>query len=300
MNLNIQFIILTYKRPKIASLCLQTLFNNTQIKPNLTWIIDDGSDKQMQNNLLSFSQNNNFNTNLLIKNKNHGVAYSFEDAYSIMRTQNPDIAVIVESDYIWRNGWLEDCLSLFFANPYVVAVPGTSHPDMYDKYKTFTEFPKLMIDQFGKDVKAREYMYSPFDVKCDDFNIKVQGVSNSCGCNVIFWKRFNTILKEINQIDTFWFWMDRAFHKWGNLDRRTASDAHLSGTITYLWEEWAIKNNIDLAKNFAWLDICDYSIGQHVCGGIDSINGKIVPEGQTFINSPSWPNDWQTFKRKKI
>ena len=49
-------------------------------------------------------------------------------------------------------------------------------------------------------------------------------------------------------------------------------------------------NNIDLSKNFPFLSICDYSISEHICGG--GVNGMIVPEGQTFVCSPTWNNKY--------
>jgi hypothetical protein len=137
-------------------------------------------------------------------------------------------------------------------------------------------------------------MYIPFNIDTKNGPIKVQGVSNSCGCNILFWNRLKDILKSSNTWNLYWHWMERAFHKWGGepWGRSRASDAHMTGTISYLWEKYAQVIGLDLSKNFAWLDICDYTIAQHVCGGQDSINGKIVPEGSTFILSPCWKNEY--------
>lgn len=288
--MNIDISLLTYKRPSITSLCLKTLLYNTEVKPRALNIFDDCSDRNMKTNLIGLLDNTNFNVNLLLRNKNYGVGVAFEDVYKSIDTHEPDIAVISESDYVWRQGWLEDIISIYNSNPYVVGIPGTSHPDMYDMSKVKGEYIKFMVDQWGTDIQNRDNMYIPFNIPTKDGNIQVQGVANSCGCVILFWNRLKTFLKDINCIDLYWEWMYKGFHKHNN--RKLASDAIMSGTVTYLWERWAIKNGIDTKNNFAWLDICDYTIAQHVCGGQDSINGKIVAEGCTFILSPRWKNEY--------
>lgn len=299
--MNILFVILTYKRPKILNHCITSLFNNTNIKPTESWIIDDCSNEELKKQLFMFAtKRTDLNINCSFKSKNFGVAYSFEEAFNIARMRNPDIFCLIESDYIWRKGWLEDVIAVYKANPYVIGIPGTSHPDMYDRVKTHGEFIRLMENQFGRDIYYRDYTYKPFDLQTERGTIKVQGVTNSCGCSIFFWKRMMDLFSE-NELDKdYWFWMERAFHKRENLDRKTASDAHMSGTPTFLWEQCMISKNIDFTKNFAWLDICDYSIGNHICGGADSINGKIVDEGVTFINSPVWKNEYMVQDPRKI
>ena len=295
--MNILFIILTYQRPKITSFSINSLIENTKINPSEIAIFDDGSDVELQKRLLEFSDLNRGNVPITVtlRNANGGVGLAFEEAYELIRRRSPDIAVIVESDYVWRKDWLSDVLNVFEAAPYTICIPGTSHPDMYDKVKTHTEFPKLMIDQFGEDVAARDYMYEPFDLKTKGGIIKVQGVSNSCGCQIIHWARTKRFLfEELGVEEQYWEWIARACHKWGGepWGRARASDAHMSGTPTYYWEQWAIKNNIDISENFAWLDICDYSISSHRC--IGGINGKVFgfKEGDTFLHSKGWDDKY--------
>lgn len=83
--------------------------------------------------------------------------------------------------------------------------------------------------------------------------------------------------------------MERGFHKWGG-ERRYASDAHMSGTPTYYWEQWAKRKGLELSKEFAALDICDYSMSNHVVGG--GINSGNCPEGYTFLISPKWKDEY--------
>jgi hypothetical protein len=55
-------------------------------------------------------------------------------------------------------------------------------------------------------------------------------------------------------------------------------------------ENYLKLEGISLSNNFPMLSICDYSISEHVCGG--GVNGMIVPEGSTFIHSPTWSLDY--------
>jgi hypothetical protein len=186
-------------------------------------------------------------------------------------------------------------LAVFEASPYTVAIPGTSHPDFIDRSKTHGMFSSLMVKQFGKDVECRKYLYNPFYLNTKIGDIKVQGSSNSCGCQILHWKRINELLLTNDEYKKEWnHWIDRACHKWGDdiYGRQRASDDYMTSTVTFFWERWANLNGIDISKNFAWLDIFDYSISSHRC--IGGING-IVPgmqEGDTFLTSNGWDNKY--------
>lgn len=300
--MKIVWIILTYQRPKILSVCLNTLFNNTKIKPDSVWIIDDCSDITLKQELFNISKNYSESytpINLILAGKNRGIGYSFEMAYNIMRQdEDNSIYCFIESDYIWKKGWLEDVVTVFKASPLTIAIAGTDHPDMYNKIKTHQEFPKLMIDQFGKDLDSREYLYKPFFLETERGKIQVQGVSNSCGCQIVHWGRLKNILRwgdfAYNSIpfstNTYWKWMDRAFNKNNTGNRKDASDMHMSQTIAMFAEKFMIYFEMDITKNFGFLSICDYSISQHVCGM--GKGGMNIEEGSTFIFSPTWKNEY--------
>ncbi len=287
------WIFLTYNRPTIAGQSLNSLFTNTQIAPEEVWIVDDGSRQPTQRAIIDFAMQNSKPErpiNLCMAGRNYGIGYSFERAYNIMRMSDADVVCFVESDYIWRKGWAEDVEAVFEASPHTIAIAGCNHPDMYQREKTHGEFCKLMVDQFGRDLKAREHLYAPFKLETKNGPIEVQGVSNSCGCQIVHWGRLRKIFQDLNLEIDYWKWMDRAFHKNGTGDRRLASDAHMSGTLSMYAEMWMEHHGVDITKNFGFLDICDYSISAHVCGG--GINGMICPEGSTFIISPKWDNQF--------
>lgn len=294
------FLILTYNRSKVASLSLNTLFNNAGIRPAESWIFDDGSDEIMKRGLLDFTLKHSTQDspiNLSIHGKNYGVGYNFERLYSIMR-QSEDIQVfcIAESDYIFRKFWYLDCEAVFKASPNTIAISAVSHPDMEIFQKTHVEFPKLMIDQFGKDLDSRQDLYKSFYLDTERGKIKVRGVSNACGSIILHWQRLQNILKEGDSIGddcvfntkNFWKWMNRAFHKNNTGNRRFASDAHLSGTLSFFSEEYMKYKGIDITKNFGFLDVEDWSLSEHLCA--KGINGHLpgYEEGQTFVKSKSW------------
>lgn len=283
--MKVDIIVLTYNRPNVLSACIQTLFNNAQYPINQATILDDGSSPQIQNSLLKFAQDNSngpFPIHFFANGKNLGIGYQFERAFNIMRYSEADVVCLIESDYVWRAGWLKDVVSVFEASPKTLAIAGCNHPDMYDRAKTHGVFVQLMKDQFNRDIPNRNKLYIPFELN----GIKVQGVSNSCGCKMVHWGRLKKLLRKNNLESRYWNWMDRAFNKQEGGDRRHASDAHMSGTISYYGTMCqALQEN-----EFAFLDICDYSISQHVCGG--GANGMIVPEGSTFICSPNWKDEY--------
>lgn len=304
--MNIHYYILTYNRPKILSHCLSTAFSNTTVKPNAVFIFDDGSVPEVKRALLEFSIENSKSEmpiHIEFHGVNMGVGWNFENLYRKIEQHSPDIAVIIESDYIWRKGWLEDCLAVFEASPWTVMIPGTSHPDFRDTDNTKRKLPTYMSNQFGFDLESRPVLYTPFNLETTRGPILVQGVSNSCGCLVLNWRRLQKILHEGDaQLQTFttkdyntrsyWNWMSKAFHK--NQDRHSASDAFMSGTLSMFAERYMKDLGIDIFKNFGSLDICDFSISNHMCAG--GLNGMVpgMKEGETFIISPTWNEKYLT------
>lgn len=292
--MNIVFYIPTYNRPEVLHKCLETVFNSTT-KPNEIWIIDDGSEIKLKSDLFTLSLNKSIPINLIMHGKNYGISYTFERIHNLIRQSDDlDIACILESDYVWKKNWLEDVLAVFKASPETIAIAGTDHPDMYDKHKSYVQFPEIMIKHFGKDLESRKNLYIPFNISTELGDIKVQGVSNSCGCMMIHWKRFKNIIKtlEINQtipINDYWNKMNKAFFK-DVPNRKYADDGLMSSIISMYGELYLKSQNKDISKNFPMISICDYSLSQHICGG--GINGQSIPEGMTFIVSPTWKNEY--------
>lgn len=302
--MNIIFLIPFYQRPSIAQASINTLINNTNITPNEVYFIDDGSDPAMRRALLEISINSSkFPIHFHSHGKNCGIGHTFEEIFDIIRRKEPDIAVICESDYIWRKEWLEDCLAVFEASPNTVAIPGVHHPDMYDRNKTHGEFVGIMKGYFSQDISNREHLYKPFNLETSRGSITVQGVSNSCGAQILHYGRvreffFNQLKKE----DFFWHWIGKACFKDKPEMRHSASDGAMTSTISWLWDRWAREvAQLDLSKNFGWLDIADFSISSHKCG--NGRNGVLpgIKEGDTFLDTDKWKDEYiHNFTRNKL
>lgn len=294
------FFILTFNRPQVLNSCINSLFSNTNLSPTEVWIVDDGSENNIKQSLLNLSNKaKRFPINLIIHGLNYGIGYGFERVYNLLRQNDDlDIACIIESDYVWRKNWLEDCQEVFNSCPETIAIAGTDHPDMYDLEKTQIVFPKIMSDFYKNDLESRKYLYKPFSISTKNSQIQIQGVSNSCGCIIVHLKRLKTILNKLEKekiidINYFWNQIDLACHKNVSHDtRKNFSDALMSCTISRIGELYLKKQAKDISTNFPMVSICDYSISQHVCGG--GINGKTVPEGSTFILSPKWDDKYLT------
>lgn len=295
--MKISHILLTYQRPNILQTAINTLLSNAVIKPDELWILDDGSDFQLKQALLNGSKEITETicpTNVIFAGKNRGIGYNFEMAYNLMRQSDSDVVCFIESDYIWRKGWLEDCLAVFEASPHTIAIAGTNHMDMYDASKTGNTFPDLMIKQFGKDLNQREHLYKDFSLETSRGKIQVRGVSNSCGCMIVHWGRLRNLLMvgdinhDLTEFSTsnYWTWMDRAFNKNGTGNRKDASDGHMSQTLAFFAERYMEFRGVDITKNFGILSISDFNISQHICG-----KGRGAPhlqEGETFNLSINW------------
>jgi glycosyltransferase involved in cell wall biosynthesis len=92
--MNIAFYIIAYNRPNMLSKSISTAINNTSVKPNEIWIVDDGSTPDVKSALLNYSIENSSKIpiNLLIHGVNLGIGYSFERVYNLIR-QNDELDI---------------------------------------------------------------------------------------------------------------------------------------------------------------------------------------------------------------
>ena len=301
-NMDLMFIIFTFNRPKALAECLRTVISNTSIRPDSMFILDDGSDVTLQTNLANFcleNKNQKSNLSVYLNGYNRGVGHQFQLAYSLIKQYSPKIVFLVEGDYYFRKSYIEDCLALFESMPTCIAIPAMDHSDMRKPEKYNGIFVDLMKEQFGEDIEGRQYMYRNFEVDTTEGKMEVFGCSNSCGAQILHWERINKfIFDDLGAEQEYWKHMDRGFHV--GRDRNRASDAHMSCTHSYLWEKWAIKNNVDLTKNFGYINILP-SLSFHACN--QGLNGmldpKIFPEGGDFsgVNSGTFPKDYNNWIR---
>lgn len=294
--------IFTYNRPKVLNSCVSSLLNNEDSKHfSEINFYDDCSEDQLKYSLLDFSIKNSkfIPINLYLNGKNYHYAYNFKLAYNKIKIRNPDLVFFVESDYVFRPGFMQEVLDVFENNPYCLAMPGTSHPDYHDQEKIKNLFPNVMKGFLGEDIPERELYFKPFDQTIKNKNFKLQAVSNSCGCFFFNYKRLKeTILSDMKVRDEFNEKIFNAIETDVEINGvKMFDDGKFTSILTYYWSKWANLNSIDTTKNFPWLDICDYSIGNHLCAL--GVNGKLpgLKEGETFVGSPKWQ---QEYLNKKI
>lgn len=288
--MNTLLILFCFNRPDILNKCIQTLFADN-FKFDEVLLINDGSRPEVTSKIMEYVLNTAANTpqkiNLMNFGKNQGYSYAAEFAFNYAKLKNPNYLFFIEQDYIFRRGWAEEALAVLDAAPNTVALSGYSNPDFYDKSKTEEMFPRIIKEDFNEDPCDRASMHKPFELETSLGKIQVQGTSNSCGTCVINWRN----LMQLNSVESS-FWekvIDRACNKQPGGNRSNYGDGPFSHGISYFWYK---TNKYSSPMDFPWLDICDYSLSNHVCGGAESINGKIVPEGYTFVGSPKWKDDY--------
>lgn len=290
--MNSLLILFCYNRPTILSECVKTLFGNTEYQFDEVLLIDDGSRPDVISAISQFivAQRENKRTkfSLMTFGKNQGYSYAAEFAFKYTLWRNPKYLFFIEQDYVFRKGWAEEAIAVLEASPKTVAISGYSNPDYYDKSKTDEMFQKIIEDELGHDPCKREFMHKPFKLSTSVGDIEVQGTSNSCGTCIVNWQN---MLALDDMYKSFWkSVIERAcnMHPGGN--RLNYGDGPFTHGISFYW--YNKYKDVDFEKEFPWLDICDYSIANHINGGAESINGKIVPEGTTFVSSPKWSNEY--------
>ena len=208
----------------------------------------------------------------------------------------------MESDYIFRNEFLEDIISVLDASPFTIGLTG-EHPDMYDQPKYSSEFPRIMEKEFGYDIRGRENFYRKITFDTKRGPIDAIPVTNSCGCHFLYYERLMGILEDLDNwrepfwnSHTFWKFITKACDGTGDGSKYSASDGILSSTYTLFHYRWAQKKGLDLTKNFPWLAILpSISLHLNALGRNGMLEG--VSEGQTFTPSPSFPEKWETWER---
>jgi glycosyltransferase involved in cell wall biosynthesis len=296
-------ILFCYNRPNILKQCIESMFNNTNHVFDEVLLINDGSQPEVTQSIMSFVLSNAAHPktkfSLMHFGKNQGYSYAAEFAFNYAKWRNPKYLFFIEQDYIFRQGWAEEALAVLRASPKTVCISGYSNPDFFDVSKTEQMFPRIIKEDFGDDPCKREHMHTPFELETEAGKILVQGTSNSCGTCIINWQN----LMAFDGLTYGDFWtrvIERACNMQPGGNRNNYGDGPFSHGISYFWynhylscEKFGV--TVDFSKEFPWLDICDFSIGNHINGGEESINGKIVAEGQTFVGSPKWN---PSFKRE--
>lgn len=289
----IAFVYFSYNRKDILIQSLETSLKNTNIKPDQIFIFDDCSNLDTQSALKEFISKNNFNFKIEFNDKNIGYAASYKKCFNILKNPTFDYIFFLETDYIWRKGYLEECLELLEKEEDSVGVCGSSFKEFYEKDKCQKWFGEVTKEQFGKDVSNRIDLYQPKYIKTKNYNIKIQYGTHCCGTFLFNKNRFFNNLNQ-NQINRFWEIMEKATEVKSN--KSVINDGMITGGISMLWDEFLQKRyNGEKFEKSAFIDIIDYVIGVHVEGG--GINGSDNPEGSTRYFPINFPLNYNEFQR---
>ena len=279
------YVIFTYNRPKILNECLRTIFSKNSTLPDKLLFIDDGSEGTLKMSLLKAQIGSSIPTDIFSFNPNNGYGPSFEFAFRAVEVYNPEYVFFIESDYIFAQNGLDMVMDIFENTDVgrnAVGFSGYDNPDFHVEHKTTHEFPPLMIKDCGEDNLNRSIMYKPFKHTTKFGEIDLEFVSNSCGTMYLNWSKV-VKFKELYPKE-YELWINGVVLK-NEANRLPINDGMLSHGIGWLWNKWAIQRGIDREKYAALLNIRP-SIANHINGG--GINGGIVPEGATFVTSPTW------------
>jgi hypothetical protein len=285
--MNLLYIIYTHNRPNILQRCLSSLFEKNDIRPNRVLIIDDGSTKGVKNSLHNFCLDHadQIPIDFLSFSPNIGYGTVAEFGIRMASIYNPDYVFFIESDYIFRKNGLDEVMEVFKNTVYgqnAVGFSGYDNPDFYSLEKTNTIFPKIIVEDCGEDNLKRDIMYKPFEITISDKkSLQLEFVTNSCGTMYFNWKVWKKIREDFPEEIEWWIKHTTDFHK----NKRNLNDGCMSHGISWLWTKWALKNNIDINKYAALLNIKP-SVADHINGA--GINGYIVGEGESFVSSPTF------------
>ena len=305
--MNILYVLFTYQRPRILAEMMRTLLNNNETRPDRFLIADDGSDTNLKNSLYQFHIENRdtIPIDFFSFSQNNGLGYQWELCLNYAKIYDPQYLFWLEQDYIFRKNGIDEALEILKLKPLTCAVSLFSNPDYYNgKQNHF--FSELMIDLFKSDLAKREFLHKPFYIDTKFGKIQIQLTTNACGCCVMNWSRIRDLLDKYPEM-----W-EKVFLRSCNVgnekERKFASDGHLTSGTSFYWYkdmEDRIKNGLEVDYNVMapWLDICDYSVGNHINGGKFSLNGYIIPEMSSFVSSPKWvfqnSKEYDNFERTK-
>lgn len=287
--MNLLYVIYTYNRPNILQACLESLFNQNSLRPDKILFLDDGSNRQLKLALINQQSSAPLPIDVFSVYPNIGYGAIAEFAFRLVEVYDPKYVFFIESDYVFAQHGLDVVMDIFEKNPFgqhAVGFSGYDNPDFHTD-KPHTEFPALMIKDCGEDNLNRSIMYKTFIIETAFGPKTLEFVSNSCGTMYLRWDMISQYKREF-PIE-YEQWIQGSVLK-KEACRKPLNDGMMSHGVSWLWNKWALKHNIDRNTYAALLNVRP-SIANHINGG--GINGNIIPEGQTFVSSPTWKSKYE-------
>lgn len=293
--------------------CLESMFSNTNFQFTEILICNDGSNRGTTKSVLDYVYKHSGvkDVNLMHFSRNQGQGCILEFILNYATYKNPNYLFLLEQDYIWRDKWAEEAIAVLKNCPSTIMVPAQSHKGYYEDYSKNKLWPKQILEYFGEDPLPRNLMNNPFDLEIKNYKefgvrkkIKVQAVSNTTTCNIVNWRRFHDLRIKSNELhdgeEKFWKQVVRRACGIGMDTRVIVDDGIFSQGICYFWYK-TYQDKINKEKHFPILDICDYSIGNHLdCEGHHSAESfsfgyTADSEGNEFFanraGTPKWTQD---------
>jgi len=272
-------VLMVHNRLDMFEQSLASMFSNTDFQFSEVLICNDGSNKGTTKEVFDYvyKYSGVQDVNLLHFGKNQGQGCILEFILNYATYKNPKYLFLLEQDYEWRNNWAEEAVAVLENSPSTVMVAAQSHRGYYQEYSKNTVWPESMVSYFGEDPLPRHLMHKSFNLDIRNHKefqirdkIKVQAVSNTTTCNIINWRRFYNLRLDSNKIyngeERFWKEVVRKACGIGMDTRAIVDDGILSQGICYFWYK-TYEKQIDKNVDFPILDICDYSIGNHLDEG---------------------------------
>ena len=272
-------VLMVHNRLDMFEQSLDSMFCNTDFQFSEVLICNDGSNKGTTKEVFDYVYRHSGvqDVNLLHFGKNQGQGCILEFILNYATYKNPKYLFLLEQDYEWRTNWAEEAVAVLENSPSTVMVAAQSHRGYYQEHSKNKVWPESMVGYFGEDPLPRHLMHKPFNLDIRNHKefqirdkIKVQAVSNTTTCNIISWRRFYNLRLDSNKIyngeERFWKEVVRKACGIGMDTRAIVDDGILSQGMCYFWYK-TYEKQIDKNVDFPILDICDYSIGNHLNEG---------------------------------
>ena len=322
-------VLMVHNRLDLFKKSVDSIFSNTNYQFSEILICNDGSNRGTTKHIFDYvyEASGIRDINLMHFSRNQGQGCILEFILNYVTYKHPKYLFLLEQDYIWRKNWAEEAVAVLENSPRTIMVPGASHPDFYAKgerlfshYKLNNPgqikdevlksykcgYEQLMLKYFNEDLCPREYFFQPFNLEIKNAEelqvrnkIQVQASSNSTTCNIINWHNFHQLREDVlavNKKDVFWIEAVQKACGIGLDSRKIVDDAYFSQGISHFWYK-AYGDEIKKDEEFAILDICDFSIGNHLDGGGHHSKTSVI--GVSTEESPRWKGDVPAVKRKK-
>ena len=275
------FIFFTYNRPVVLRRSLESFFRDKYPEDSEFLIINDGFDSDVLKIINECREK--FGAKIIQHDKNYGYSYSFYEALNLTIKLSPEFVFFIETDYVFRKGFYDDCLKAL-KNTQAVGIPGSSHPDFYKPEAYFKWYGDVTKEQFGQDIPNRKNLYKHFQHE----DITVQYGTHACCCFMLNWKKFIEKVRAEKYLSGLFTLMDRACEKYAFFGVKTPNDGMITGGISLLWATMNGYN--EESDGAAFIDIVNPPIAIHIAGG--GINATYLPENETSIIPPFWENEY--------